>query len=74
MMEWNLKITFEEDDNGTIGDFIASLQKRIINDDGTYNAPNNIKIDKIIVTVEDNEGIPNGIFTFHDCLKLAEYT
>ncbi len=64
------KIQFEEDNIGTIGDFINSVQKRVVNQDGTYNAPNNVKINRILVTTMDDNDIPVAHFTFHDCYLL----
>lgn len=64
------KIVFEEDEMGTIGDFLHSFQKRILNQDGTYNAPNNIKINRILVSTEDRYSLPVALFTFHDCYLL----
>jgi len=65
-----LKMNLEEDEFGTISDFIHSLQKRVLNTDGTYNAPNKVYIDRIMVTVEDRFGIVVNHFTFHECFLL----
>jgi hypothetical protein len=65
-----LSINFEEDENGTIGNFINILQRRIIDRDGLYSAPAKMKLDKIIVQIEDHHGKPTAIYTFSNCFYL----
>lgn len=65
-----LKIDFEEDENGTIGYFVNWLTRRIIDRDGTYTPPGQVKLDRIIVETHDKNSVPVALFTFHNCYYL----
>ena len=62
-----LKIDLKEDEDHTISKFITYLQKRIINEDGTYNPPIKSLINSIEVTVLDNAGNKSAIYRFKEC-------
>jgi len=64
------KIDFEEDKYGTVGKFITYLQRRVVDTNGVYTPPGKVKISRIIVTTENENGAPVGIFTFHQCYYL----
>lgn len=65
-----VKIVFEEDANGTIGNLINWFQRRVVDRDGTYTPPGQVKIDRLLVETHDNTGIPVGLFTFHGVYLL----
>lgn len=65
-----VKIEFEEDENGTIGNFINWFVRRVVDRDGTYTPPGKVKIDRLLVETHDNNGVPVGLFTFHGVYLL----
>ena len=65
-----LKMQLEEDSLGTIGYFINWLQKRIVDKNGLYTPPDQVKLDRVIVEVEDMNQIPVVVYTFHKCYFL----
>jgi len=67
---FDFNIDFEEDDHGTIGNFINWNQRRIITQDGLYNAPEYTKIDRIIVEAENMKGDTVAVYTFHNCFFM----
>ena len=67
---FELRMEMEEDTLGTISHFIAYLQKRIVDVDGLYSPPNAVKLDRIIVQIEDQNSVPVMIYTFHNCFFL----
>ena len=52
-----LKVTFEEDELGTIAYFINWMQRNIIDRDGYYRAQET-KIGHFVVEVQDRNGFP----------------
>jgi hypothetical protein len=64
--ELAVTIGFEEDENGTIAYFINWLQRLIMNQDGLYRSPMDMKFSFIIVEIQDNQGLPVVYYTFHD--------
>lgn len=63
---YELKIELNEDEEGTVSQFITFLTKRIINSDGTYNPPSTTKTN-VTVTTFDTEFKPNFTYLFKDC-------
>lgn len=63
---FDLQVTLEEDEQGTVDYFINWLQRRIIDNEGYYNAPNKLKIPGFVLEVQDKMGIPIVYYTFHD--------
>lgn len=67
---FNVDITFEEDELGTIDYFINWCQRCIIDKDGYYRNPGNRKIKALVVEVQDKNGIPVMYYVFHDLYFL----
>lgn len=68
---FEVKIEFEEDDRGTIGNFINWLQRLAINQDfGTYTPPDYVKLDMIGVITENDVGVPIACYTLHNPFYL----
>ncbi len=59
-----LKVTFEEDELGTIAYFINWMQRNIIDRDGYYRAPQETKIGHFVVEVQDRNGFPVLYYVF----------
>lgn len=69
---FEVKIEFEEDDRGTIGNFISWLQRLAINPkDGTYTPPDFVKLQMIGVVAESDLGIPIACYTLHDPFYMS---
>jgi hypothetical protein len=64
------KVEFEEDKWGTIGNLVTYLQRRVVDDKGIYTPPGKVKIPRVIVTTLNENNLPVGIFTFHQCYYL----
>jgi len=60
----------EEDERGTVDYFINWNQRRIIDSDGYYKAPNKVKIPGFVLEVQDKMGIPVIYYIFHDIFFL----
>lgn len=60
----------EEDEQGTVEYFINWNQRRIIDSDGYYNAPDLVKIPGFVLEVQDKMGIPVVYYMFHDIFFL----
>ena len=60
----------EEDEQGTVDYFINWNQRRIIDSDGYYNAPDKVKIPGFVLEVQDKMGIPVIYYIFHDIFFL----
>lgn len=75
---FELKLTFEEDDKGTIAKFIDWMQKRIIINDGSgrYVPPARNRIESIVVRSVEFNGITNVRWFFSNCyfLRASEPT
>lgn len=67
---FNIDVTFEEDEQGTVEYFINWNQRNIIDKNGYYNAPNNVKMRAFTVEVQDKMGIPVLYYIFHDLYFL----
>lgn len=68
---FEVKIEFEEDDRGTIGNFISWLQRLAINPkDGTYTPPDFVKLQMIGVVAESDVGVPIACYTLHSPFYL----
>jgi len=67
---FNLVITLEEDERGTVEYFINWNQRRIIDSDGYYIPPNKVKIPGFVLEVQDKMGIPVVYYMFHDIFFL----
>jgi len=65
-----ISITFEEDAYGTVGYFLNTMQQRSISQDGLYIAPNEMKLDTMMVQIENDVGAVVGIYTFKDVYFL----
>jgi len=65
---FEIVLEMEEDKIGTISYFIQWLQRRIVDIDGTYTAPETAKLDKIFIEIEDSYGIPILFLTYHDLI------
>lgn len=63
-------VTLEEDDNGTVINFINYLQKKIIKKDGTYVAPNRNKITMIYFRATNMDGKTIWDYQFDNCYFL----
>jgi hypothetical protein len=63
---FEVQITLEEDEQGTVEYFINWLQRKIIDNEGYYNAPNKTKIPALVVEIQDKMGIPVLYYIFHD--------
>lgn len=63
---FEISITLEEDEQGTVAYFINWLQRRIIDNKGYYNAPNKVKIPGLVIEIQDKMGIPVVYYIFHD--------
>lgn len=66
-----IPITFEEDEYGRVGYFLNTLQKRIVDSNGLYSSPARMKLDKMIVQVENDKGIPVVIYTFNKIFLMS---
>lgn len=64
----NLKVTFEEDNLGTIAYFINWCQRNIIDSKGYYNSPMNSRIGNFIVEVQDMNGTPVMYYVFKNII------
>jgi hypothetical protein len=67
---FDLNITLEEDEQGTVDYFVNWNQRRIIDSEGYYKAPNSLKIPGFVLEVQDKMGIPIVYYTFHDIFFL----
>lgn len=65
-----LNCVFEDDENGTIAYMINWLQRHIIDDDGYYLSPLDLRIGKFIVEVQDPRGFPVVYYVFNDIYFL----
>lgn len=68
---FDLSMTLEEDQSGTVEYFINWNQRNIIDSDGYYNAPDLMKLHAFVVEVQDKMGLPVCYYTFHDIYFLA---
>lgn len=68
---FDLNITLEEDEQGTVEYFINWNQRNIIDSNGYYNAPNDVKMRAFTLEVQDKRGIPVVYYIFHDLYFLA---
>lgn len=60
----DLRIEFDEDQQGTVAQLVRYCHKRILNEDGTYNAPDSARIRLIQV---DILGFDNVVRTRYNC-------
>lgn len=67
-------IKFEEDDIGTISNFIDMLTRKNIRSTGYYNTLSNTVIDNIVVEVTRNDGVRVCSYTFKNCFMLKAST
>ncbi len=67
---FNLSVTLEEDEFGTVERFINWNQRNIIDSRGYYNAPNNVKTKAFYVEVQDKNGAPVVYYIFKDLYFL----
>ena len=67
---FNISITLEEDEKGTVEYFVNWNQRNIIDNEGYYNPPNKVKLKAFIVEVYDKMGIPIVYYNFHDIYFL----
>jgi len=58
------RVSFEEDELGTIAFFINWLQRRIIDNNGYYNAPSKTKIGHFVIEIQDKNGFPVVYYVF----------
>ncbi|MFW6377454.1 MAG: hypothetical protein ACOCZ5_02295, partial [bacterium] len=68
---FNVDVTLEEDEQGTVEYFINWNQRNIIDRDGYYNPPNKVKFRAFTVEVQDKMGIPVVYYIFHDLYFLS---
>ena len=69
---FEVKIDFEEDQYGTIANFIWWMQRLMINpENGQYHGPDFYKIPSIGVITENDFGAPIGVYTLHDAFYLS---
>lgn len=61
-------LELEEDSLGTIAYFVQWLQRRVVDQDGTYTPPEQSKLDKIMIQVEDLYGLPVYFLTFNNIM------
>jgi len=66
----DLRIEFDEDFVGRTARMVRSLQRRIMNMDGTYNPPNTSKINKIRVDILSPSGIVTTRYWFNGCFFI----
>lgn len=67
-------IKFEEDDTGTISNFIDRLTRKNIKSTGYYNTLVNTVISNIVVEVTRNDGVRVCSYTFKNCFMLKAST
>lgn len=65
---FEIVLELEEDSLGTISYLIQWLQRRIVDTDGTYTAPEIAKLDKIMIAVEDSAGLPVLFLTYNNIM------
>jgi len=65
-----LTMVLEEDKFGTIGSLVHELKQRVLNKNGLYTPPGLNSINRVIVTVENENEIPVAIYTFKDTFFL----
>lgn len=68
---FDITVTFEEDELGTISYFINWLQKNIIKSDGRYRGALRNRFGHIAVELQDKNGIPVVYYVFKNCYYLA---
>jgi hypothetical protein len=66
----DLRIEFDEDAAGRCARLVRYLQRRIMNQDGTYRAPNEAKLNRIRVDIISNSGDVTTRYWFHGCYLL----
>jgi len=67
---FDVDVTLEEDEQGTVEYFINWNQRNIIDNEGYYNAPNKVKMKAFTLEVQDKTGIPVVYYMFHDLYFL----
>lgn len=67
---FNVSVTFEEDELGTIEYFINWCTRSIINREGLYRHPTERRIQAFVVEIQDKTGIPIVYYIFHDLYFL----
>ena len=68
---FEVKIDFEDDNNGTIGYFISWLQRLAIDPyTGVHTPPDFVKLPLIGVVTESDNGVPIAAYTLHDAFYL----
>jgi len=67
-------IKFEEDDIGTISNFIDRMTRRNIKPDGYYNTLYNTVLNNIVVEVTRNDGVRVCSYIFKNCFMLKAST
>lgn len=68
---FDVDVTLEEDEKGTVDYFINWNQRNIIDDEGYYSAPDDAKIKAMVVEIYDNQSKPVVYYIFHDLYFLA---
>lgn len=61
---FDVRITFEEDEFGTIAYFINWLQRKIIDRDGMYRSQRDNRIDHLIIETQDDNGLPIQLYWY----------
>lgn len=67
-------IQFEEDQVGTITNFIQWLQRRMVTEDGLCQPPVNIRLKRFVITVENQFGVPVIMVFFNNVYFLRAST
>ena len=67
---FNLQVQLEEDEIGSVEYFINWNQRNLIDSEGYYTPPNQMKIKGFILEVQDHFGIPVIYYVFHDLYFL----
>jgi hypothetical protein len=68
---FNIDVVMEEDEQGSVEYFINWNQRNIINRDGLYNAPDDVKINALVIEIQDKMGLPVIYYIYHDLYFLA---
>lgn len=71
LTQMTVDVTFEEDEIGTIAYYISWLQRNIIKKNGLYNNISSNRVGKMIVEVQNKNGIPIVYYIFHKLYYLG---
>ena len=63
---FDIRVTFEEDNKGTIAYFINWLQRKILDSDGRYRSQTENRIDHMIIETQDDAGLPIQLYWYQN--------